>query len=67
MPESTSKKAVSFSDLAEAAKLIATKAEVKRVQDNVDAIGGGVAYATTEEVLALFQEPAQSGGTESGT
>lgn len=63
MDENTNKKVVAFDDFAEAAKLIATKAEVKAVEDQVKNIGtGGVTYATTEEVLALFQETAAEGG-----
>jgi len=55
MPEST-QKAVTLEALQAAAPLIATKEEVKK-QIEAAALGS-VVFATTEEVLALFQEAA---------
>ncbi len=53
MPEGT-QKAVTLEALQAAAALIATKSEVtKQIQE---AALGGITYATTDEVLALFQE-----------
>lgn len=60
MPEKTNtqQKAVTLEALREASALIATKAEVKsEVKKQMDEAGlTGVTFATTEEVLALFQE-----------
>lgn len=68
----TSKKVVTFESFEAASALIATKAEVAKVEAKVDNLGtGGVEYATTDEVLALFAENTEgsnpSGGTEGGT
>ena len=67
MNENTNKRAVSYEDFAEASKLIATKAEVEAVKKQVEEIEvGGVNYATTKEILALFQEPAGIPGSPWG-
>lgn len=70
-PTPSTPKAVTFESLAAASALIATKAEVAKVKEQVDGLGtGGVEYATTDEVLALFTEKTEggsdtpSGGTE---
>ena len=48
-------KAVSLESLAEASKLIATKAEVKKqIADAVTACAN-ITFASTEEVLDMFQ------------
>jgi len=55
MDENTNK-AVSLAGLQAASALIATKAEVK---EQIEAASlGSVTFATNEEILALFQEPA---------
>lgn len=60
MSEST-QKVVTLEALGAASALIATKAEVAKVKEQVENIEtGGVTYATTEEVLALFQETASA-------
>lgn len=59
----TSKKVVTFESFEAASALIATKAEVAKVEAKVDNLGtGGVEYATTDEVLALFAEKTEGGG-----
>lgn len=61
MSEST-QKVVTLGSLEAASALIATKAEVAKVKEQVENLEmGGVTYATTEEVLALFQETASAG------
>lgn len=63
MSENTTQKAVTLEALQAAAPLIATKAEVAKVEEQVKSIeAASVTYATTEEVLALFKEPEPSGG-----
>lgn len=65
MPENINQKVVTLDALQEAAPLIATKAEVAKVEEQVKTIeAASVTYATTEEVLALFKEPEPSGGDE---
>ena len=54
--EDTNKKAVTLESLAAASDLIATKAEVRKQIEEVQLGGGSVEFATTEEVLALFQD-----------
>lgn len=62
MPENTTQKVVTLEALQEAAPLIATKAEVAKIEEQVKSIeAAGVTYATTGEVLALFKEPEPSG------
>lgn len=62
MPENTTQKAVTLDALQAAAPLIATKAEVAKVEEQVKTIeAASVTYATTEEVLALFKEPEPAG------
>ena len=67
MPENTTQKAVTLDALQAAAPLIATKAEVAKVKEQIQNIeAAGVTYATPEEVLALFKEPEPSGGETTG-
>lgn len=62
----TGEQAVSMASLAEASKLIATKAEVK--QQIKEAVTGcaKIVFASTEDVLALFREDTET-TPESGT
>lgn len=60
---STTKKAVDLEAFRAASELIATKAEVKKAIAEAQLAGSGVEYATTEEVLALFQD-SDSGDAE---
>lgn len=55
-------KAVTLESLEAASELIATKAEVTQQIADAVATCATLAYATTEEVLALFQPKASSGG-----
>lgn len=60
-------KAVTFEALEEASKLLATKEEVK--EQIASAVGSiaNITFATTEEVLALFQPKASGGDEDDGT
>ena len=63
-PNTTTQKAVTLESLGEASKLIATKAEVKQqIAEAVSAVAG-IAFASTEEVLALFKEKTQEPGSD---
>lgn len=66
---STTKKAVDLEAFRAASELIATKAEVTKAIAEAQ-FAGGVEYATTEEVLALFQDSGSAGtsdGADAGT
>lgn len=63
----TTQKAVTLESLAEVSKIVATKEEVKQQIADAVATCANIAYATTEEVLALFKPKAPvDGGSESG-
>ena len=51
-----SQKALSLESFAEASKLLATKEEVKEQIAEAVSTCANIAFATTEEVLALFQK-----------
>lgn len=56
---STEQKAVTLESLRAASDLIATKTEVDKKIQEASLDGAGVTFATTEEVLALFQTTEQ--------
>lgn len=65
MSENTTRKVVTLEALEAASAQIATKAEVEAVKQQIaEGAAAGVTYATTEEVLALFQDIAQDTPTE---
>lgn len=53
-------KAVTLESLEEASKLLATKAEVTQQIADAVATCANITFATTEEVLALFQPKTQN-------
>lgn len=57
-------KAVTLESMEELSKIVATKEEVTQQIADAVATCANITFATTEEVLALFQPKAPSGGSE---
>lgn len=57
MAETTTQKALTLENLTALRTVVPTKAEVTRQIEQAALAGSTLAFATDEEVLALFQEP----------
>lgn len=57
MAETTTQKALTLENLTALRAVVPTKAEVARQIEQAASAHSALAFATDEEVLALFQEP----------
>ncbi len=62
--EDNKQKALTLGNMEALSNVIATKEEVKKQIQDAGLSGTGAEFATDEEVLALFQEPAPESPTE---